>query len=59
MTEDKCQPAKSADMLTFFEDSIRELLRSRRILVTSYAIGYLIPDDRKPEREAHETLQVL
>ena len=50
--------AKSVGLTNFLENITRGLLRARRILVTSYAIGYLIPDDRKAEREAHETLQV-
>lgn len=50
--------AKSIGLTNFLESITRGLLRARRILVTSYAIGYLIPDDRKAEREAHETLQV-
>ena len=50
--------AKSIGLTNFLETITRGLLRARRILVTSYAIGYLIPDDRKAEREAHETLQV-
>ena len=49
--------AKSVGLKNFLEDITRGLLRARRILATSYAIGYLIPDERKAEREAHETLQ--
>ena len=56
--EEDVTPAKSIGLMNFLVDITRELLRARRILATSYAIGYLIPDERKAEREAHETLQV-
>lgn len=42
----------------FLEGVVRVLLRSRRLLATSYGIGYLIPDEKKEARDAHETLQV-
>ena len=46
------------DTENFLESIVRVLLRSRYILATSYGIGYLIPDERKEAREAHDTLQV-
>lgn len=56
--EEDITPAKSVGLMNFLVDITRGLLRARRILATSYGIGYLIPDERKAEREAHETLQV-
>ena len=46
------------DAENFLEGVVRVLLHSRRILSTSYGIGFLIPDEKKEVREAHETLQV-
>ncbi len=43
----------------FLEGILRVLLRARRLLATSYGIGYLIPDERKEVRDAQETIQVL
>ena len=51
-------PAKPPDAPNFLEDVVRALLKARRLLATSYGIGYLIPDTRRETREAHETLQV-
>lgn len=42
----------------FLEGVVRVLLQARRLLATSYGIGYLIPDDKKEARDAHDTLQV-
>lgn len=42
----------------FLEDIVRVLLNARRLLSASYCIGYFIPDNRKSEMMAHETLQV-
>lgn len=46
------------DTENFLEGVVRVLLHSRRILATSYGIGFLIPDERKEAREAHDSLQV-
>ena len=46
------------DTENFLEGVVRVLLHSRRILATSYGIGFLIPDEKKEAREAHDTLQV-
>lgn len=46
------------DAENFLEGVIRVLLQSRRLLATSYGIGYLIPDEKKEVRDAHDTLQV-
>ena len=42
----------------FLEGILRVLLRARRLLATSYGIGFLIPDEKKEVRDAHETIQV-
>lgn len=42
----------------FLEGILRVLLRARRLLAASYGIGYLLPDDKREVRDAHETIQV-
>lgn len=46
------------DSENFLEGILRVLLHARRLLATSYGIGYLIPDEKKEVRDAHETIQV-
>lgn len=56
--EESVLPAKPLDAPNFLEDVVRALLKARRLLATSYGIGYMIPESRKETRDAHETLQV-
>lgn len=41
----------------FLDDIFRALLHARRVLATSYCIGYFLPDEKKEVREAQEILQ--
>ena len=41
----------------FLDQIFRALLHARRILASSYCLGYFLPEDRKEALQAHETLQ--
>ena len=41
----------------FLDEIFRALLHSRRILASSYCLGYFLPEDRKESVQAHESLQ--
>jgi len=41
----------------FLDEIFRALLHARRILASSYCLGYFMPEDRKESVQAHESLQ--
>ena len=51
-------PAKTDDAENFLAEIVTALLHARRLLATSYGIGFLIPEERKEAINAQETIQV-
>ena len=58
LRSEKQPDLKIEDTENFLEGILRVLLHARRLLATSYGIGFLIPDERKEVKNAHETIQV-
>ena len=56
--EQQSKPQNVGETENFLEGIMRVLLQARRLLATSYGIGFMILDERKEAKEAHETIQV-
>lgn len=55
--DEACRSFPNLKGKNFLDDVFRALLHSRRILAASYCIGYFLPEEKRAERTAHESIQ--